>query len=148
MDPTMTRRNVIRTGGLFLGAGILAAAGTQPVAAQPPAGPTVLPTVVSTDDLAADCARLLAQLREEDAAYWAAVGDLEATLSPAQAKLWRTVSDATSNRDCTYHEWTSAEMARHAPGLSTVIRLLWLHVIAEGTECRSFCCTPAEGYEP
>jgi hypothetical protein len=39
-------------------------------------------------------------------------------------------------------------MARHAPGLSTVIRLLWLHAIAEGTRSRSTCCTPDTGYEP
>ena len=150
-ETTITRRAALTTGTLTaLGVGLLAAAGArpEPVAAEPLAVPTVLPTVVCPDDLAADCRALLAQLREEEAAYWAAVRDLEATLSPAQAKLWSTLSDATSDKDCTVHEWISAEMARHAPGLSTVIRLLWLHVIAEGTDCRSFCCTPAEGYEP
>jgi len=45
-------------------------------------------------------------------------------------------------------EWISAEMARHAPGLSTVIRLLWVHAIGECTDGMSACCTPDAGYEP
>jgi hypothetical protein len=77
-----------------------------------------------------------------------AVAALEATLSPAQKQLYNTVSDATSDRDATHQEWIAAEMARHAPGLSTIIRLLWVHAIAEGLSYRSFCCTVAEGFEP
>jgi hypothetical protein len=146
---TVSRRSALRTGGLAaIMAGLLGTTITPAAAAEPIAIPNVLPTVVNTDDLTADWMRLLAQVNAEDNAWWAADTALEATLSPEQRELYHKAVDATPDRDTTYHEWISAEMARHAPGFSTMIRLLWVHAIAERTDCRSFCCTVAEGFEP
>ena len=47
-----------------------------------------------------------------------------------------------------WHELVTAEMARHALGLSTVIRLLWLHAIGEPLGAIGTCCTRQAGYEP
>jgi hypothetical protein len=143
-----TRRSLLQTGGIAaIAAGLLGTTSAPTVAAEPLPLPNALPTVVSTVDLDADCDRLLADLKREDAAYWAADAALEATMTPGQIKLYHTLSDAESDRRTTYHEWISAEMARHAPGLSTVIRLLWLHAIAECTNDLSACCRPATGYD-
>lgn len=69
----------------------------------------------------------------------------QATLRPEQLALHTTLIDAHSDRDATSHERIDAEMARYARGLSIITGLLWLHVIAEGTDSLSSCCTPAEG---
>jgi hypothetical protein len=144
-----TRRRAIQIGSIgALAAGLLGTTTTTVAQPAPLQIPTVLPAVVSTEDLAADCDRLLAELKRADAAYWAADAAMLAMLAPEQYKLHNDYSDAMGERYLAYNEWISAEMARHAPGLSTVIRLLWLHAIAEGTADMSTCCTPATSYEP
>jgi len=147
-DRTITRRHALRTGTLFLGAGLLGNATTAAATAEPIAIPSTLAAVVNYHDLTADCERLVAQLRGEEDAYWAAADVLRATLSPEQVKLYTAFSDAQSDRAATYHEWVNAETARHLPAFSGVIRLLWFHIIAEPTSALSSCCTPDAGYEP
>src|SRR5687767_15838732 len=108
----VTRRRALQTGTLFLGAGLLGAAGTPPVAAEPPALPTNLTPVISTDDLAADVRELLAEYEDYRDQHLAAADALMATLSPEQRKLYIEASDTQSNGTSVWHEAVSAEMAQ------------------------------------
>jgi hypothetical protein len=106
----------------------------------------VLPAVINAGDLAAESRSLIERLEQERAACRAADAALEVTLTPEQIALCHKASDAASDRTTTYHEPVSAEMARHAPAISTAIRLLWLHVLETPTKFLGECCTPETGY--
>ena len=119
--------------------GLLGTTTTPVVAAEAVPSTPSLATFVNYSDLSADCRALLEQMREEEAAYWKAHDALNETLSPEQRKLFITFSDAQGDRAATYHEWVNAETARHLPGLSAAIRLVWFHIIGERKNAMSEC---------
>ena len=45
------------------------------------------------------------------------------------------------------HDLHIAEIARHAPSLSTLVNLLFLHAVDEPYEAVATCCTSETGYQ-
>jgi hypothetical protein len=103
-------------------------------------------TVVDAGDLAAESRRLLERLEQARGVSRAAAEALEAALTPEQRELSYRASDAENDRTMAYYELLSAEMARHAPGLAPMIRLLWEHAVQTSTDELGTCCTPETGY--
>src|SRR5688572_22846186 len=142
-DRTITRRSALATGTLFLGAGLMAAAGTRPAPVAAEAVQTVAVTVVNFPDVLADL--------EESHEAWRAASRkmnegfqrLRDQLDPASYSLVMSFieGDFWLQVD-TWNDLLIAEMVRHAPMLAPVIENLWAHVMEEHPNQIGQCCMP------
>lgn len=145
-DRTITRRRAIGTGTLFLGAGILSAAGSRPapLAAEPIAVPTVPAVrVVSYPDLTADVRACVEAYHAADAKERAAAETLEAHLGrDLYLKAMRFVEGPYNERQDAWEDLMLAEMERHLPGVAPVLHMVRQHILEAGRADWGTCCVP------
>lgn len=134
----VSRRAALKSGGVAALAAGLLSVGAPASAAPPPAADP------HRADLAAESLATLAEYRAAESEHRAASAALLASLSPQQRELYLTLEAAANERDAMRAMVTQREMARHLPGLSPALDLIWQHVEAIDPLNWARCCTPDE----
>lgn len=134
----VSRRAALKSGGVAALAASLLTVGAPVSAATPPAADPHMA------DLAVESLATLAEYRAAESEHRAAAAALLATLSPQQRELYLTLEAAANDRDAMRAMVTQREMARHLPGLSPALDLVWRHVEETDPINWAHCCTPDE----
>jgi len=158
-DRTITRRHVLRTGGLAaIMAGLLGTTGTTtttPAAAMAAAGvvvvgaePIALPTahavrVVNYPDLSNDVRAAIEAYEAADTKERAACAALEARLGrDLYMEVMRFVEGPYNERHDAFEDLVLAEMERHLPMVAPVLYMVRQHIYEAHRDHWGRCCVP------